>query len=220
MKLEKAIQFMGASAPGIDPALLERDVVSFVIDSREIKAGDVFFALSQPEYREHGFNGDFDDATVYVKQSLEAGAVAAVVREDRFAEHASELEQFKDKLIFVGDGIKALQDLAHEVYLEWNKPVVAITGSAGKTTAKELTAHVLEGSGRKILRNIKNYNNGLGHPLTVLNLAADSSYDVAVLEMGMSTPMNEIQRLCRITPPDVAVELNVLPVHVEHLGSI
>ena len=71
-----------------------------------------------------------------------------------------------------------------------------------------------------MLRNIKNYNNGLGHPLTVLNLADDKSYDVAVLEMGMSTPMNEIARLCRITPPDVAVELNVLPVHVEHLGSI
>src|SRR5207237_3165600 len=70
------------------------------------------------------------------------------------------------------------------------------------------------------LRNIKNYNNGLGHPLTVMNLTEDGSYDVAVLEMGMSTPMNEIQRLCRITPPDVAVELNVLPVHVEHLGSI
>jgi UDP-N-acetylmuramyl pentapeptide synthase len=53
-----------------------------------------------------------------------------------------------------------------------------------------------------------------------LNLAKDKSYDVAVLEMGMSTPMHEIQRLCRITPPDIAVELNVLPVHVEHLGSI
>ena len=57
-------------------------------------------------------------------------------------------------------------------------------------------------------------------PLTVLKLAADKTYDVAVLEMGMSTPMNEIARLCRITPPDVAVVLNVLPVHVEHLGSI
>ena len=56
--------------------------------------------------------------------------------------------------------------------------------------------------------------------MTVLNLAKDDSYDMAVLEMGMSTPMNEIQRLCRITPPDVAVELKVLPVHVEHLGSI
>jgi UDP-N-acetylmuramoyl-tripeptide--D-alanyl-D-alanine ligase len=79
---------------------------------------------------------------------------------------------------------------------------------------------VLASSGRKVLRNIKNYNNGLGHPLTVLNLARDNSYDIAVLEMGMSTPMNEIARLCRITPPDVAVELNVLPVHLEHLGSI
>ena len=56
--------------------------------------------------------------------------------------------------------------------------------------------------------------------MTVLNLAKDDSYDVAVLEMGMSTPNNEIARLCRITPPDFAVELNVLPVHVEHLGSI
>ena len=123
-------------------------------------------------------------------------------------------------MIFVEDAIAAFQRLAHGVYLEWNKPVVAVTGSAGKTTAKELIAHVLSSSRHKVLRNIKNYNNGLGHPLTVLSLVTDSSYDVAVLEMGMSTPLNEIARLCRITPPDVAVELNVLPVHVEHLGSI
>ena len=211
---------MGAAAPGIDPALKEREVVKFVIDSREIEAGDVFFALSQPEYRENGFNGEFDDATVYVKSSIEKGAIAAVVRRDRFAEHSDELEPFKDKLIFADDVIRALQNLAHNVNLEWGKPVVAITGSAGKTTAKELTAHVLEGSGLKVLRNIKNYNNGLGHPLTVLNLVKDSIYDVAVLEMGMSTPMHEIERLCKITPPDISVVLNVLPVHVEHLGSI
>lgn len=209
---------MGAETPGIEPALMARDVASFVIDSREIQAGDVFFALSQPEYRENGFNGDFDDATVYVKSSLEKGAVAAVVRRDRFEEH--ELHEYADRLIFVDDSIAALQRLAHHVYLDWNKPVVAITGSAGKTTAKELTAHVLEGFGRKVLKNIKNYNNGLGHPLTVLNLAKDPSYDIAVLEMGMSTPLHEIARLCKITPPDVSVVLNVLPVHVEHLGSI
>jgi len=209
---------MGAETPGIDPALMARDVVSFVIDSREIQAGDVFFALSQPEYKNNGFNGDFDDATVYVKSSLENGAFAAVVRRDRYEEH--ELQEFSDRLIFVDDVIAALQRLAHHVYLDWNKPVVAITGSAGKTTAKELTAHVLEASGRKVLKNIKNYNNGLGHPLTVLNLAKDPSYDIAVLEMGMSTPLHEIARLCKITPPDVSVVLNVLPVHVEHLGSI
>ena len=220
MKLQKAIQYMGADAPGIDPALTARDVVSFVIDSREIQAGDVFFALSQPEYKENGFNGDFDDATGYVKASLENGAIAAVIRRDRFEQHIAELGDYENRLIFVDDAISALQRLAHHVYVDWNKPVVAITGSAGKTTAKELTAHVLESSGRKVLRNIKNYNNGLGHPLTVLNLAKDPSYDIAVLEMGMSTPLNEIARLCRITPPDVSVVLNVLPVHVEHLGSI
>ncbi|HEX6279960.1 MAG TPA: UDP-N-acetylmuramoyl-tripeptide--D-alanyl-D-alanine ligase [Pyrinomonadaceae bacterium] len=218
MKLEKAIQYMGADASGIEPALMARDVVSFVIDSREVQAGDVFFALSQPEYRNNGFNGEFDDATVYVKSSLENGAIAAVVRRDRFEEH--QLQSFSDRILFVDDSIVALQRLAHHVYLDWDKPVVAITGSAGKTTAKELTAHVLEASGRNVLKNIKNYNNGLGHPLTVLNLAKDLSYDIAVLEMGMSTPLHEIARLCKITPPDVSVVLNVLPVHVEHLGSI
>lgn len=211
---------MNAATPQIDPALTESDVVSFAIDSREVNAGDLFFALSQPEYSNNGFNGDFEDATVYVTRALELGAVAAVVRRDRFDQHREQLQRFADLLIFVDDAIKALQELAHHIYLEWDRPVIAITGSAGKTTAKELTAHVLTSSGRKVLRNIKNYNNGLGHPLTVLNLVRDRSYDVAVLEMGMSTPMNEIARLCRITPPDVAVELNVLPVHLEHLGSI
>lgn len=204
----------------MDPTSLECEVGSFAIDSREVEPGGLFFALSQPEYRDNGFNGDFEDSTRYVPSAIEKGAVAAVVRRDRFEESRAELEAIEDKLIFADDVIAAFQKLAHGVYLEWNKPVVAITGSAGKTTAKELAAHVLEASGRKILRNIKNYNNGLGHPLTVLNLAKDPSYDIAVLEMGMSTPLNEIARLCRITPPDVAVELNVLPVHVEHLGSI
>lgn len=220
MKLAVAIKYMNAAAPQIDPALTERDVVSFAIDSRDVNAGDVFFALSQPEYANNGFNGDFDDATAYAASALNRGAAVAVVRRDRFEAHRVELESFLHRLVFVDDAILALQNLAHHVYLEWNGPVVAITGSAGKTTAKELTAHVLESSGQKILRSFKNYNNGLGHPITVLNLARDMSFDAVVLEMGMSTPMNEIARLCRITPPDVAVELNVLPVHIEHLGSI
>jgi len=220
LKLEKAIKFMEADASALNPVLLDAEVNSFAIDSREMQAGVVFFALSQPEYKDNCFNGDFEDSTKYVASALENGANAAVVRRDRFEEHKAELEKHADKLIFVEDVIAAFQRLAHGVYTEWNKPVVAVTGSAGKTTAKELTAHVLASSGRKVLRNIKNYNNGLGLPITVLNLAKDASYDVAVLEMGMSTPNNEIARLCKITPPDVAVELNVLPVHVEHLGSI
>ncbi len=211
---------MGAKTANLDPALHDRDVTRFAIDSRDVQAGSLFFALSQPEYKNNGFNGDFEDATRYVRSAFENGACGAVVRTDRFEEHRVELKPFENKILNVDDVIAAFQHLAHGVYSEWNRPVVAITGSAGKTTAKELTAHVLEHSGRKVLKNIKNYNNGLGHPLTVLRLAEDPNFDIAVLEMGMSTPMNEIARLCRITPPDVAVELNVLPVHVEHLGSI
>ena len=220
MKLESAKKLMNAAATNFSPVLLEREVESVSIDSREIKAGDLFFALSQPDYQNNCFNGDFEDAHPYIPAAFEKGALACVARRDRFAEHKEILERFEDKLLFVDDAISALQNLAKGVYEEWNKPVVAITGSAGKTTAKELAAHVLEQKGWRVLRNIKNYNNGLGHPLTVLRLLKEKDFDVAVLEMGMSTPFNEIARLCRITPPDVAVELNVLPVHIEHLGSI
>jgi UDP-N-acetylmuramoyl-tripeptide--D-alanyl-D-alanine ligase len=220
LKLKDVIKKMGATAPELEPALYDRDVTHFAIDSRDVRAGSLFFALSQPDYANNGFNGDFDDATKFVPSAFENGAAAAVVRSNRYEEHRAVLEKYGDCIVRVDDVIAAFQKLAHGVYEHWDKPVVAITGSAGKTTAKELTAHVLEASGRKVLRNIKNFNNGLGHPLTVLKLAEDPTYDIAVLEMGMSTPMNEIARLCRITPPDVAVELNVLPVHVEHLGSI
>jgi UDP-N-acetylmuramoyl-tripeptide--D-alanyl-D-alanine ligase len=211
---------MNADASGLSPALPGSEVKRFAADSRDVKAGEVFFAFSQPEFRNNCFNGDFLDATRFVASAFENGALAAVVRPDRFAENRAALEKYRDRLIFAEDVIVAFQKLAHRVYLDWNKPVVAVTGSAGKTTAKELTAHILAASGRKVLKNERNLNNGLGHPMTVLKLAEDASYDVAVLEMGMSTPNREIARLCEITPPDIAVELNVLPVHVEHLGSI
>lgn len=211
---------MGGDLRNADPALLQKEVASFRIDSREVKAGDVFFAFSQPDYRNNCFNDDFADSHVFVPGAFEKGAVACVVRPDRFEEHRDLLAGFEGRLIFADDCIAALQKLAHGIYEDWGKSVVGVTGSAGKTTAKELTAHVLASSGRKVLRNIKNYNNGLGLPLTVFGLLGDDSYDVAVLEMGMSTPNREIERLCSITPPDVAVELCVMPVHIEHLGSI
>jgi len=220
LKLETAVKYMNAEASHLKPALLGTEANSFAIDSRRVKAGDVFFAFAPADFENNCFNGELQDSHQFIRSAFAQGAAACVARRDGFEEHRAILEEFRDRLIFVGDGILALQNLARGVYLEWNKPIVAITGSAGKTTAKELAAHVLRAGGRRILSSEKNYNNGLGHPLTVLNLAKDKSFDAAVLEMGMSTPNNEIARLCRITPPDVAVELNVLPVHVEHLGSI
>lgn len=210
---------MNAKVKTVSPALLSAVVAGFSIDSRTTATDELFFALAQPDYQNNGFNGEFADAHHFVAQAFAQGALAAVVRADKLSEHLF-LTQFLDRLLIVEDGIAALQRLAAGVYKTWNKPVVAVTGSAGKTTAKQLTAEVLTASGKKVLTNIKNYNNGLGHPLTVLRLATENDFEVAVLEMGMSTPMREIERLCRITPPDVAVELNVLPVHLEHLGTI
>src|SRR5689334_17498006 len=131
---------MNADSIGFSPALLETEFKTVAIDSREVKAGDLFFALSQPDYQNNCFNGDFADSTQYVAGALAGGALAAVVRPDRFEEHRASLEPFRDRILLVSDCILALQNLAHGVYLEWNKPVVAVTGSAGKTTAKELTA--------------------------------------------------------------------------------
>lgn len=219
MKLETVARYTDADTRKISPALLDAEISNFALDSREVRAGEVFFALSQPDYKNNGFNGDFADSHQYIKTAFANGAVACVARPDKVNGNP-ELEQFSDRLLLVDDAIVALQSLAAGIYRDWAKPVVAVTGSAGKTTAKELTAHVLQENGFNVLKNVKNYNNGLGHPLTVLRIISEGGYDVAVLEMGMSTPMHEIKRLCEITPPDFAVELNVLPVHLEHLGSI
>src|SRR6185369_4132409 len=120
---------MNADARAFDPALLSSEVGSFAIDSREVQPGGVFFALSQPEYENNCFNGDFEDSTRYVPSAFENGAIACVVRRDRFEEHRSALESHISGLLFVEDAIVAFQQLAHGVYLEWDGPIVGITGS-------------------------------------------------------------------------------------------
>jgi UDP-N-acetylmuramoyl-tripeptide--D-alanyl-D-alanine ligase len=214
---------MGANATGASPELFDKEIKDFSIDSRSVGAGELFFALSQEDYARAGFNGTFADAHQYIAEALAQGAVAAVARADRVRDDAS-LQGLTDRLLLVDDAIAALQTLAHRVYQQWGRPVVAITGSAGKTTAKELTAHVLSSSGRRVLKSEKNYNNGLGLPLSVLQMVSEGrtpeQFDVAVLEMGMSSPTHEIRRLTEITPPDVAVELMVAAVHLEYLGTI
>ena len=214
---------MGANVDDVSATLFENEIADFSIDSRSVKAGELFFAMSQEDYARAGFNGTFTDAHQFIPDAFGRGAIAAVARADRVRK-SEPLQRYKDRLLLVDDAIAALQQLARRVYEAWGKPVVAITGSAGKTTAKELTAHVLSRSGRRVLKSQKNYNNNLGLPLAVLqmvsrgNLPAD--FDVAVLEMGMSTPTHEIRRLCEITPPDIGVELMVAPVHLEYLSTI
>jgi UDP-N-acetylmuramoyl-tripeptide--D-alanyl-D-alanine ligase len=214
---------MGATVGAVGAELLDKEIKGFSIDSRSILAGELFFALSQRDYERAGFNGTFADAHQYIPEVFERGAVAAVARRDH-AEGDALLESLGPRLLLVEDAIAALQTLARKVYEAWGRPVVAITGSAGKTTTKDLVAHLLGSAGRSVLKSERNYNNGLGLPLSVLQMVTEGrtpeEYDVAVLEMGMSSPTNEIARLCRITPPDIGVELLVAPVHLEYLGTI
>src|SRR5438552_10957612 len=214
---------MGAQVERLRPELFDKEIVDFSIDSRTVGEGELFFALSQPDYERAGFNGKFADAHNFIAQAFRGGAIAAVARRDRVTTD-EKLRELYDRLLLVDDAIAALQMLARKVYEQWGHPVVGITGSAGKTTTKELTAHVLAGTGRRILKSERNYNNGLGLPLSVLQMVSrgrrPENYDLAILEMGMSSPTHEIRRLVQITPPDIGVELLVAPVHLEHLGTI
>ena len=214
---------MGATTDGLSAEFFDKEIVDFSIDSRTVSEGELFFALSQPDYERAGFNGTFADAHDFIAQALDKGAIAAVARSDRVAGD-EKLEALGKRLLLVPDAIAALQTLARKVYERWGRPVIGITGSAGKTTTKELTAHVLLNTGYRVLKSERNYNNGLGLPLSVLQMVSKGhkpdDYDLAVLEMGMSSPTHEIRRLVRITPPDVGVELMVAPVHLEHLGTI
>src|SRR6185436_14895449 len=114
-------------------------------------------------------------------------------------EAAEDMRPLSDRLLIVDDVIAALQTLARKVYEQWGRPVIGITGSAGKTTTKELTAHVLSHCGYRVLKSERNYNNNLGLPLSVLQMVSrgrqPSDYNLAVLEMGMSSPTHEIRRL-------------------------
>jgi len=223
VKVGEAAALMGADATSVSAEMFDKQITDYSIDSRSVGAGELFFALSQQDYARAGFNGEFVDAHRFINDAFERGALAAVARKDHLGGD-SVLESVKDRLLLVDDSIAALQLLAHRVYSAWGKPVVAITGSAGKTTAKELTAHLLKSAGHRVLKSERNYNNGLGLPLSILRMVSEDrlpdQFDLAVLEMGMSSPTHEIQRLCKITPPDVAVELMVAPVHLEYLGTI
>ncbi|HJZ81886.1 MAG TPA: UDP-N-acetylmuramoyl-tripeptide--D-alanyl-D-alanine ligase, partial [Pyrinomonadaceae bacterium] len=223
MNIRTAANLMGATTTGLRAELFDSEIIDFSIDSRTVGAGEVFFALSQPDYERAGFNGTFVDGHGFIAGAFERGAIAAVARRERVATGV-DLQPLVDRLLIVDDVIAALQTLARKVYEQWARPVIGITGSAGKTTTKELTAHVLSVTGHRVLKSERNYNNGLGLPLSVLQMVSrgrrPEDYDLAVLEMGMSSPTHEIRRLVQITPPDVGVELMVAPVHLEHLGTI
>ena len=175
------------------------EATGYSIDTRTLAPGDLFFAI----------RGERFDAHDFVADALRKGACAAVVA----ATKARDLlpEGHAHPLLLVEDPLTALQTLAAAVRRHWGKRVVAVTGSAGKTTTKEAIATVLATQFR-VLKSKGNLNNHFGLPLQLLKLAPED--EVAVIEMGMSAA-GEIAALCRIASPDWGVVTNVGNAHAE-----
>lgn len=195
-------------------------------DSRQIKTGELFWALKGERYDGHDF----------LEKAVDRGAAGLVVkkeyvkakwgmRREKGARHKpiinSEFRipnsQFTDTVVIaVDDTLRALGDLAQWWRGQHKLQVVAITGSAGKTTTKEMVASILE-LGNKTLKTQGNLNNLIGLPLTLVQL--NRGYRNAVLEMGMNR-LGEIARLTEIADPDVGVITNVRMAHLEGLGDL
>ena len=209
MKLREIARLCGAGHR-LNESLADSEPTGVTIDSRSIQPGDLFVAVP----------GANTDGHKFVEQVFEKGAVAALVVHHRLPPAAS-LGDLADRLLFVENTVCSLQQLAHRVITRWNRPVVGITGSAGKTTIKDLTAQVLGAAGRT-LKSLGNLNTTYGLPLTVTRMITKGvepdDFDFAVFEMGMSS-FGEIARLVDIAPPEVGVVGNVGTAHIEFFGS-
>jgi UDP-N-acetylmuramoyl-tripeptide--D-alanyl-D-alanine ligase len=185
---------IGAAKPPQMPGL---SISGWSIDSRTLAAGDLFFALRGPDHDGHEF----------VQAAIEKGAAGAVVESG---------EPESQALLVVEDTLAALQKLAAWARCKWAGDVVAVTGSAGKTTTKDVIAHLLEAE-MTVGKTIGNFNNHVGVPISILRLPDEPR--VAVLEMGMNHA-GEIRALARMARPNIGVVTNVGYAHVEAFGSI
>lgn len=181
-----------------------RRAKSVSTDSRSIGKGEIFFALK----------GDNFDGHDFVFEAIRKGAVLAVVSRKWLNEN----KKAKDKLplVVVDDTIDALGKLALIYRKKFEIPVIAIGGSNGKTTVKEMIARVLS-TGLKVLKTEGNHNNQIGVPLTLFKLK--SSHDVAVIEVGTNHP-GEMKKLCNIASPTAGLLTNIGKEHLEFFKNI
>jgi len=197
---------LGVPLPaGLDPMAR---LAGVSIDSRTVQPGELFLAIRGPRHDGHD----------HLAAALAKGASAGLVAQDRFASYP---EEIRKKLFVVGDTLRALQDLARKYCEKWREEksgrrVAAVTGSAGKTTTKEILAALLAARMR-VLKSEGNLNNEYGLPLTLFRLGEE--HDAAVVELGMSR-RGELARLAAIARPDVGVVTNVAAVHLEFFSSV
>ena len=166
-------------------------------DTRKLAAGSVFFALK---------GGNFN-ANEFAQKAINAGCSIAVVDEEKYVTDA--------KIVLVEDVLKALQQLATHHRRQFKIPFLAITGSNGKTTNKELINAVLSKK-FKTLATIGNLNNHIGVPLTLLNIKTE--HEFAIIEMG-ANHQGEINELCQIAEPDFGLITNIGKAHLEGFGG-
>jgi UDP-N-acetylmuramoyl-tripeptide--D-alanyl-D-alanine ligase len=174
------------------------------IDTRTLAAGNLFVALA-------GENFDGHD---YLATAAERGAAGFLIRADASEKLISAPKDLP--AIGVPDTLQALGAIARDWRQRFPIPVVAITGSSGKTTTKEMVAAIASCS-RNILKTEGNLNNRIGLPLTLLRLREE--HEIAIVEMGTNSP-GEIATLAAIAGPDVALITNIGPAHIEGLGSL
>ena len=178
------------------------ECAKFVRDTREIQGGEIYIGLIGSK------NGG-----IYFEQALENGAAGVILQDIEINEE--QREKYKNKIIIkVKDTLKALQKIAEMKRDTYYIPIVAVTGSVGKTSTKDIIANVLSQK-YKTLKTEGNYNNHIGLPLTLLRL---EDHEVAVVEMGMNH-LGEISLLSNIAKPNLCVITNVGTSHIGNLGS-
>lgn len=177
--------------------LLYKQHPSVQTDTRKLKNGDIYFALKGPNF----------DGNSFAQNALDAGAAYAVVDDARYATG--------ERCILVDDVLQTLQELAKYHRQQFNIPFIAITGSNGKTTTKELVTNVLK-SKYKTTATKGNLNNHIGVPLTILSIPSDT--EMAVIEMG-ANHQKEIASYCTIALPTHGIITNCGKAHIEGFGG-
>jgi len=185
---------------------VRHSVKGISIDSRTVKRTDLFIALKGENFDGHDFIG-----------SVIKKGVKCIIVSERFIKRNASIIRKNHQACFivVKDTLKALGDIAHDHRKRFNMTVIGITGSTGKTTVKEIIAHVLR-TKYSVLKNEGTKNNLIGLPLSILKLK--KRHQFCVLEMGTNMP-GEIKRLAQIAGPDLGVITNIGHSHLEYLGD-
>ena len=204
--VEEICEVLSAKSPaGLSPQDLKQRIRRVVTDSRLVRKGDLFIA----------FQGERFDAHTFVPKVFAQGAVCAIVQED-YRLPPMQKRTAMPIVLGVRDTLEAFQRLATHYRNRFPIPVIAITGSNGKTTTKEMVAHVVA-QRWKTLKTEGNLNNRIGVPQTLFQLAP--RHQAAVIEMGVDQ-QGQTTRLCEIARPTIGVITNIGPDHLEFFGSM